>query len=98
MRQFNIMVENGDNTPQAEQPEGLELILTTQSQIYLEMVKEALEGEGIPALIKSVAGYHARGMLPFAQGFFDFRLFVSKEDEKRAHEIVETIIPPEELR
>jgi hypothetical protein len=98
MRQFFSMIDNRDNSQPAEKPDGLELILTTQNQIYLEMIKEALEGEGIPALVKSVAGYYTRGMLPFPQGFFDYRLFVSKEDEKRAREIVETIIPPEEIR
>jgi hypothetical protein len=75
----------------------LQLVLVTKSQIYLEMVKDALEGEGIPALIKSVTGYHARGMLPFNQGFFDYRLYVSREHVEKAREIVETIIPPEEL-
>jgi hypothetical protein len=49
-------------------------------------------------LVKSVAGYHARGMLPFDQGFFDYRLYVSKEHAEKAREIVETIVPPEELR
>ena len=81
-----------------EETDGLELILTTRSQIYLEMVKDALEGESIPALIKSVTGYHVRGMLPFEQGFFDYRLYVSKDCAERAREIVETIVPPEELR
>lgn len=70
------------------------LVLTTNNQIYMEMVKDALEGEGIPVLIKSVTGYHGRGMLPFGQQFFDYRLFVSTEHEKRALEIVETIMPP----
>ncbi len=83
---------------QKRDTDNLELILVTKSQIYLEMVKEALEGEGIPSLIKSVAGYHARGMLPFDQGFFDYRLYVSKDHSEKAREIVETIVPPEELR
>ena len=79
-------------------PVDLVLVLTTNNQIYMEMVKDALEGEGIPVLIKSVTGVHGRGMLPFGQSFFDYRLMVSKEHEKRAQEIVETIIPPEELQ
>lgn len=74
------------------------LVLTTNNQIYMEMVKDALEGEGIPALLKSVTGYHGRGMLPFGQQFFDYRLFVSREYEKRTQEIVETIMPPRELQ
>lgn len=74
------------------------LILTTNNQIYLEMVKQALDGEDIPALLKSTAGYHSRGMLPFPQGFFDYRLYVSSEHEQRASEIVSTIVPPEELK
>jgi hypothetical protein len=78
--------------------DGLELILTTRSQIYLDMVRDALDGVGIPALVKSVTGYHARGMLPFEQGFFDYRLYVSKEEVDKARDIVETIVPPEELR
>lgn len=72
------------------------LILTTSNQVHMEMVREALEGEEIPVLLKSVAGYHSRGMLPFGQGFFDYRLYVAREHEQRAREIVETIIPPEE--
>ena len=88
------VIAQGDNTETG----GLQLILTTKSQIYLDMVREALEGEGIPSMVKSVTGYHARGMLPFGQGFFDYRLYVSKEDEERAREIVVTIVPPEELR
>ncbi len=84
----------GDKTDTGD----LELILTTRSQIYLDMVREALESEGIPSMVKSVTGYHSRGMLPFDQSFFDYRLYISKEDEERAREIVETIVPPEELR
>ena len=49
-------------------------------------------------MIKSVTGNYSRGMLPFKQGFFDYRLFVMKEHENRAREIVETIVPPEELK
>jgi hypothetical protein len=90
------MIEKGDR--ENGLPADLELVLTTRSQIYLEMVKEAFESEGIPSLIKSVTGYHSRGMLPFKQGFFDYRLLVMKEDEARAREIVETIVPPEELK
>jgi hypothetical protein len=78
--------------------DGLVLILTTRNQIQMGMVKDALECEGIAVLLKSVMGYHSRGMLPFEQGFFDYRLLVSREYEARAREIVETIIPPEEIR
>jgi hypothetical protein len=88
---ISLRGENNDS-------EELELVLVSRSQILIEMVREALEGEGIPAMIKSVTGYHARGMLPFQQGFFDYRLYVSKEDSLMAKEIVETIIPPEDLR
>ncbi|HBC46171.1 MAG TPA: hypothetical protein DCZ43_03925, partial [candidate division Zixibacteria bacterium] len=59
------MIEKGDG--ENGLPADLELVLTTRSQIYLEMVKEAFESEGIPSLIKSVTGYHSRGMLPFKQ-------------------------------
>jgi hypothetical protein len=95
MRLSGSMIEKQDNS--RDQHGDLSLVLTTKSQIYLEMVVEALDSEGIPALVKSVAGYHSRGMLPFNQGYFDYNLFVSKESEARAREIVETIVPPEEL-
>jgi hypothetical protein len=91
---FDVNMEERKN----QNSDDLILVLTTNNQIYLEMVKEALESEDIATLIKSVAGYHTRGMLPFQQGFFDYRLYVSKEHEERASEIVSTIIPPEELR
>lgn len=81
----------------AIESEELSLILTTRSQIYLDMVKDALEEENIPVLLKSITGYHNRGMLPFEQGFFDYRLYVTKQFEQRGREIVETIVPPEEI-
>ena len=68
-------------------------VLTTGSQIYLEMVKTALEEEGIVALVKSIAGYHNRGMIPIEQGLFDYHLLVATEHEERAREIVERIVP-----
>jgi hypothetical protein len=80
-----------------QESEDLVLVLTTRNQIYLEMVKQAFDGEDIPSLVKSIAGYHTRGMLPFHQSFFDYRLYVSKDHEERASEIVSTIVPPEEL-
>jgi hypothetical protein len=95
MKLAGSMIDKPDNS--RDQQGELSLVLTTKSQIYLEMVMAALDGEGIPALVKSVAGYHSRGMLPFNQGFFDYNLFVSKENEVKAREIVETIVPPEEL-
>ena len=76
----------------------LTLVLTTNNQIYLEMVIGALEVEKIAAVIKSVTGYHSRGMLPFKLGIFDYRLYVSKEHEERARELVETIVPSEEKK
>ena len=88
------MTETGDNST----AERLELVFTTNNLIYLEMIKEALGADGIPAIVKSAAGYHARGMLPFAQGFFDYRLYVSKENLDHAMDIVNTIVPPEDLR
>ncbi len=92
---FTSHIERVDNN---DQPDDLVLVLTTGNQIYMDMVREALESESIPVLLKSVTGYHGRGMLPFGQSFFDYRLFVSRGHEKRAREIVETIVPPEELR
>ncbi len=98
MTDLTLMSNRQDEKSPEPNPDGLALVLTTNDQILMGMVKEALEGEGIAVLLKSVAGYHSRGMLPFAQGFFDYRLYVSITDEVRAREIVETIIPPEELK
>jgi hypothetical protein len=95
----STLINNGqDNSAPESNHDDLALVLTTSDQILMEMVKGALEGEGIVVLLKSAAGYHSRGMLPFAQGFFDYRLLVSTADERRARDIVETIIPPEELK
>lgn len=96
MRLVGSMIDKRDNSH--DQQDELSLILTTKSQIYLEMVMDALDSEGIPTLVKSATGYHSRGMLPFNQSFFNYNLFVSKESEVKAREIVETIVPPEELR
>jgi len=78
-------------------PDDVALILQTRNQVYVDMVIAALDNEKIPALLKSVTGYHWRGMLPFEQGFFDYRLYSTKQDEERARQIVETIVPPEEI-
>ena len=78
---------NGDDTV---------LVLVSGNQIYVEMVKNALEEEGIPVLMKSSAGFYLRGMIPLEQDFFDFRLYVKKEQSERAFEIVQMIIPSEE--
>lgn len=83
---------------QPQELEDLVLVLTTNNQIYTEMIKDALEGENIPMMIKSVTGNYSRGMLPFPQSFFDYRLYVSRANEERARELVETIVPPEELK
>jgi hypothetical protein len=73
------------------------VILKTQSQIYAEMVKEALEKEEIPALLKSTMGHNLRGMLPFQQDFFNYSLYIQKEFAETAKEIVDTIVPKEEI-
>lgn len=74
----------------------LVLVLVSGNQIYVEMVKDALEEEGIPVVLKSPTGYHIRGMLPLSQEFFDYRLYVDKEHSERASEIVRMIVLPEE--
>ncbi|OGC94479.1 MAG: hypothetical protein A2W25_01475 [candidate division Zixibacteria bacterium RBG_16_53_22] len=79
-------------------PDDIILILQTRNQLYIDMVIAALENEGIPVLLKSVTGYHWRGMLPFDQGFFDYRLYVRSQDDDRAGQIVEIIVPREEIR
>ena len=73
------------------------LILKTKNQIYAEMVKEALENDNIHVLLKSATGHHLRGMLPFEQGMFDYSLFVVPEFEDKAKQVVETIVPKEEI-
>jgi hypothetical protein len=73
------------------------LILETKNHMYMNLVKEALEDQNIPVLLKSPMGYYLRGMLPIDQGFFNLRLYVQKEYKSRADEIVQTIVPPEEI-
>jgi len=73
------------------------LILETKNHMFMSMVKEALENQEVPVLLKSPMGYYLRGMFPIDQGFFNLRLYVQKEYEARAIEIVRTIVPPEEL-
>jgi len=83
---------------ESKETDNLVLVLTIHDQIIADMVREAIENEGIPVLLKSVAGYHSRGMLPFEQSFFDYRLYVSSNNRERALELVETIVPPEEIK
>ncbi|UCC78375.1 MAG: DUF2007 domain-containing protein [Candidatus Zixiibacteriota bacterium] len=73
------------------------LILETKNYMYMNLVKEALENRDIPVLLKSPMGYYLRGMFPIDQGFFNLRLYVQKEFESEANEIVQTIVPPEEM-
>lgn len=73
------------------------LILETKNHMFMNLVKEALENQDIPVLLKSPMGYYLRGMLPIDQGFFNLRLYVQKEFEPEANEIVRTIVPPEEI-
>jgi hypothetical protein len=77
--------------------EDIVLILETKDNILANMVKEALENQDIPVLLKSPTGYYLRGMLPIDQGFFNMRLYVQKIFQDKAVEIVETIVPPEEI-
>jgi hypothetical protein len=80
-----------------EDPDDIVLVLRTRNQVYIDMVIAALDREGIPALLKSVAGYHGRGMLPFSQGFFDYLLYVTMANAEHAREIVQIIVPSEEM-
>ncbi len=73
------------------------MVLSTKSQVYALMVKEALESEEIPSILKSPMGIYLRGMFPLGRSFFDYRLYVRQEDSQRAGEIVEMILPAEEL-
>ena len=74
----------------------LTMIYSSNNQIIVEMVKNALETEGIPSLLKSPTGSYLRGMLPVNQPFFDFRLYITNDHIGRASEIIETIVPAEE--
>jgi len=87
--------DNSENT--GSKAEDLILVLVTKDQIYLNMVKDALDAIDIPSIIKSPMGHYLRGMLPIDQGFFNMRLYVQKKHEDKAAEIVSTIIPPEEI-
>jgi hypothetical protein len=84
-------------TASGKENNDLTVILKTKSQIYAEMVKEALEQEGITVILKSTMGHHLRGMLPFAQDFFNYSLYIQKEHADAAEEIVNTIVPDEEI-
>lgn len=77
--------------------EDIVMILETRNDVLANMVKEALENQDIPVLLKSPTGYYLRGMLPIDQGFFNLRLYVQKEYHSRAVDIVKTIVPTEEL-
>ncbi len=83
--------------PDASRDE-LILVLTTGNSIYANMVKAALDEENIVAILKSAAGYHLRGMLPFEQRFFDTSLYVQKQFKSRADDIIRTIVPPGEIQ
>ncbi|MEE9553247.1 MAG: DUF2007 domain-containing protein [candidate division Zixibacteria bacterium] len=87
------MDNNSSGTKQGDDPV---MIFSTNNQIVVEMVRNAMESEGIPSLLKSPTGSYLRGMLPISQFYFDFQLFVTSEDSQRASEIVETIVPAEE--
>jgi hypothetical protein len=75
----------------------LVLVLTTKNHVFMDLVKEALKKRDIPVLLKSPTGYYLRGMLPFDQGFFNLRLYVQKEHQPEAEDIIRTIVPPEEI-
>ena len=75
----------------------LTLILETKNHILVNMVKEALENQNIPVLLKSATGYYLRGMLPIDLGFFNLRLYVQNKYAAEASDIVKTIVPPEEM-
>ena len=85
------MEENNSKT------DDLVLILKTKNQIYAEMVKESLEADGVNVLLKSIMGHHLRGMLPMRQDFFDYSLYVRAEFVDKAIEVVEIIVPKEEI-
>lgn len=83
--------------PREVMKDDLVLILETKNYMFMNLVKEALENKDIPVLLKSPMGYYLRGMLPIDQGFFNLRLYVLKQHQTEAEEIVSTIVPPEEL-
>lgn len=74
----------------------LTMIYSSKNRILVEMVKNALEAEGIPSLLKSPAGSYLRGMLPINLYYFDFCLYITNNHIRRASEIVEIIVPAEE--
>ena len=82
---------------QKEIDDGIVLILESKNHVFAEMVMEALKARDIPVLLKSATGYYLRGMLPIDQGFFNLKLYVQNKYQAEASEIVETIVPPEEM-
>lgn len=73
------------------------LVLESKKHVFADMVLEALKERGIPVLLKSPTGYYLRGMFPMDQDFFNLRLYVHKDNETIASDIVKTIVPPEEI-
>lgn len=73
------------------------MVLESKNHVFADMVVEALKEKGIPALVKSPTGYYLRGMFPMDQDFFNLRIYVHKENETVASDIVRTIVPPEEI-
>lgn len=77
--------------------DNLVLVLTTKNHIFMDLVREALQNRDIPVLLKSPTGYYLRGMLPIDQEFFNLRLYVQREHQPEAEDIIRTIVPPEEI-
>lgn len=73
------------------------IALETRNQLYAEMVRNALETEGIPSILKSPMGTYLRGMFPIRQSYFDYRLYVREDHIQRVRDLIEMIIPAEEL-
>lgn len=86
---------NIDNVENVSDDE-IVMVLETRDDVLANMVKEALESERIPVLLKSPTGYYLRGMLPIDQGFFNLRLYVQKSFRQRAAEIIKIIVPSKE--
>jgi hypothetical protein len=73
------------------------MVLESKKHVFADMVMEALKERDIPVLLKSPTGYYLRGMFPMDQDFFNLRLYVHREYETIASDIVKIIVPPEEI-
>ncbi|HVP37502.1 MAG TPA: DUF2007 domain-containing protein [Terriglobales bacterium] len=70
----------------------LKLLYVTRSKIYAGFLKETLESNKIPCLIKSEAGYSLRVGALIRLPISDIKLYVREEDFEKSCEIKEQVV------